>query len=105
MMLEEAISAKGFISLRHFMWAGRIRPDGSPGYAIFNHAMEACSGQTEVPQIAICGEPKTGRIRKTMPLPAADFSYPGWVMDKNGAFCQPVPRASWYLPAILWELI
>ncbi len=57
MMLEEdQIGDVDLSSLRHFIIGGAaIRPDivalASP---IFNHAMETCFGQTEVPQIAIC---------------------------------------------------
>ena len=57
MMLEdETIRKRNLSSLRHFIVGGAsIRPDVvAQAMPIFNHAMEACFGQTEVPQIAIC---------------------------------------------------
>ena len=57
MMLEdETIRKRDLSSLRHFIVGGAsIRPDVvAKAMPIFNHAMEACFGQTEVPQIAIC---------------------------------------------------
>ena len=57
MMLEEGrINDVNLTSLRHFIIGGAtIRPDVvGRAMPIFNHAMETCFGQTEVPQIAIC---------------------------------------------------
>ncbi|MDA8536624.1 AMP-binding protein [Alphaproteobacteria bacterium] len=57
MMLEdERINDIDLSSLRHFIIGGAtIRPDVvARAMPIFNHAMETCFGQTEVPQIAIC---------------------------------------------------
>lgn len=57
MMLEEdGIADANLTSLRHFIIGGaKIRPDVvSRAMPIFNHAMETCFGQTEVPQIATC---------------------------------------------------
>ena len=57
MMLEDdRIDEIDLSSLRHFIIGGAtIRPDVvARAMPIFNHAMETCFGQTEVPQIAIC---------------------------------------------------
>jgi acyl-CoA synthetase (AMP-forming)/AMP-acid ligase II len=57
MMLEDdRINDIDLSSLRHFIIGGAtIRPDVvARAMPIFNHAMETCFGQTEVPQIAIC---------------------------------------------------
>ncbi|MFZ9134897.1 MAG: class I adenylate-forming enzyme family protein, partial [Candidatus Puniceispirillaceae bacterium] len=57
MMLEDVrIDEIELSSLRHFIIGGAtIRPDVvARAMPIFNHAMETCFGQTEVPQIAIC---------------------------------------------------
>ena len=57
MMLEaDRINDVDLSSLRHFIIGGAtIRPNVvARAMPIFNHAMETCFGQTEVPQIAIC---------------------------------------------------
>ena len=56
MLDDDRINDIDLSSLRHFIIGGAtIRPDVvARAMPIFNHAMETCFGQTEVPQIAIC---------------------------------------------------
>ena len=89
MMLEdETIRKRDLSSLRHFIVGGAsIRPDVvAKAMPIFNHAMEACFGQTEVPQIAICMRAKDWQE----PNNHASTGQPTFltqvgIMDKDGA--------------------
>ena len=89
MMLEEAdISKRDLSSLRHFIVGGAsIRPDVvARAMPIFNHAMEACFGQTEVPQIAICMRAKDWQDPKNHASTGQPtFLTQVGIMDKDGA--------------------
>ena len=66
-------------SSRHFIIGGAaIRPDVvGRAMPIFNHAMETCFGQTEVPQIAICMRAKDWQDPKLC------INGPRYLYDKN----------------------
>ena len=89
MMLEEAdIGKRDLSSLRHFIVGGAsIRPDVvARAMPIFNHAMEACFGQTEVPQIAICMRAKDWQDPKNHASTGQPtFLTQVGIMDKYGA--------------------
>ena len=89
MMLEEAdIGKRDLSSLRHFIVGGAsIRPDVvARAMPIFNHAMEACFGQTEVPQIAICMRANDWQDPKNHASTGQPtFLTQVGIMDKDGA--------------------
>ncbi len=56
MMAEKKLEKRDFSSLKHLIVGGAaMRPDEiRRGMKLFNNALEACYGQTEAPQIAMC---------------------------------------------------
>ena len=92
-MLEEGrINDVNLTSLRHFIIGGApIRPDVvGRAMPIFNHAMETCFGQTEVPQIAICMRAKDWQDPKNYASTGrATCMTKIGIMDGNGNLLPP----------------
>lgn len=93
MMLEEGrINDVNLTSLRHFIIGGAaIRPDVvGRAMPIFNHAMETCFGQTEVPQIAICMRAKDWQDPKNYASTGrATCMTKIGIMDETGSLLPP----------------